>query len=174
MPQALGEGGCSLVDLRLGPRLPRQLAEDRVDHAGSMAVTCCSNQLYGLAESRMGRDAVEMLQLERPHPKGSSNRTGKREVWPLKQRLHHSIEGALPAKHAKDQGRSKIAVSLRQRRHARAMKQVVGVSGGGGDPVQDGEGGGAGGGDGGVSGHSLLHSPRFVRRVLHRASASWF
>jgi hypothetical protein len=101
MPQTLGESGCGLVELRLRPSLPRQLAEDRIDHPGSMAMTRRSHQLHRLAERRMGRNAVEMLQLEGPHPKGSSNRTGQRKVWPLKQRLHHSVKGDLPAEHPK-------------------------------------------------------------------------
>ena len=174
MPQTLGEGGCSLVELGLRPSLPRQLAEDRIDHTGSMAMTRRPNQLHGLAERRMGRDAVEMLQLERSHPKRSSNRAGKREVRPLEQRLHNSIKGDLPTKHAKHQGGSKIAVGLREPRHAWAMEQVVGVSGGGSDSIKDGEGGRSGRGNGGVAGCSLLHSPRFGCQVLHRAPAMWF
>jgi hypothetical protein len=122
MAQTLSKGGCSLVEFGLRPRLPRQLAEDRIDHPSSMAMTRRPNQLHGLAERRMGRDAVEMLQLERPHPKSSSNRTRKRKVWPLQQRLHHSVESDLPAKHPKHQGSSKIAVSLRKRRHAGTME----------------------------------------------------
>ncbi len=157
MGKAFGENCSGLVELRLGGLLAGELAEDRVDHAGCVAVPCGPGQFDGFAESRVGGDAVEVLELEGSHAEGRGNRGGEGQVGALEERLHASVEGDLPAEDPEDEGGGKVAVGLREGRHAGSVEQVVRVRRGGGNAVENGEGGGTGRADGPMSGGGVLH-----------------
>ncbi len=120
----------------------------------------------------MGRDAVEMQELEGSHAEGGCDRGGEGLVGALKEGGDAGVQGDLPAEDSKDEGVGEVAVRLGEGGHAGAVEEVVGVGGRVGYSEKDGEGGGAGGGDGGVRGGlglcRRLWGAGRLRGVLHR------
>jgi hypothetical protein len=141
-----------------------------------MRVASGADQLYRLAQSRVGGDAVQVLELEGSHAEGGGDRGGEGLVGALEEGLHARVEGDLPAEDAKEEGGGEVAVGLGEGGHAGAVEEVVGVGGGLGDAEKDGEGGGAGGADRGVRGGlglcRTLRQRVLMCRVLHRWIAS--
>jgi hypothetical protein len=114
-----------------------------------MGVAGGADEFYGLGQSRVGGDAVEVEELEGSHAECGGDGGGER-VGTLEEGGDAGVEGDLPAEDAEDKGVGEVAVGLREGGHGGAVEEVVGVGGRVGYTEEDGEGGGAGGGDGGV------------------------
>ncbi len=141
MGEALCEEAGGFVELRLGGILAGELAEDGVDHAGGVAVAGSANEFDRFGEGGVGGNPVEVLELEGSHAEGCCDRSREGEIRALEERLHPGVECDLPAEDSEDEGGGKVAVGLREGGHPGAVEQVVGVGGGGSNPVEDGEGG---------------------------------
>jgi hypothetical protein len=150
MGEALGEGGGGFIEFGLGGRLAGEVAEDGVDHAGGVRVVGRTDELYGLREGCVGRNAVEVEELEGTETERDGHGRHEGLIGSLEEGLDASVEGDLPAEDAEDERGRKVAIGLGEGGHARAVEEVVGVRRCGGDTEEDVEGGGAGWGDGGV------------------------